>query len=224
VEEYPIWEHTASGGRPTGASRRARVLRFDNLQVRSRYVALSVDSKAESFANSLVNLIHVFGPRGELRQLTLGLPLPRHQAMWKLCRQAKRLAESYGKKMGLHMGPVVECEAMDIHWDWRAWIDEGLADSLTMKELWPNTRLAEDVLSHARPRGIPVIFSPYANTIWHQPDPEALCAHRIQLARTYGYDGFQFYESAAITLATEDGRIVMTRPRLREIFRTMFGK
>lgn len=372
VEDYAVWEHTSGGGRPTGRTQRARVLRLGNLHIRNRYAAVCVKGRNGSFANSLVNLIHVFGEKGEERLLTYGLPAPRPQSMWtqtsaiqfgeeagvsagrmlshilfgeslaqptanipgynamamrhvldsrdsflavardkergiaslspsfqesrdwwlsqlkimleagadgielrfrhhqspqswaeygfeppvrdaflarygvdlwttddfdaaawralrgegytEFCRQARKLTRSFGKRLGLHTGPIEECAALDMQWDWRAWVDEGLADSLTMKELWPHTRLAEEVLSHTRPRGTRVIFSPYANTIWNAPGGEAICAERIRLAQEHGYDGFQFYESAAITRATPQGEILMIQPALRELFQKTFAR
>ena len=73
IEDYPVWEHTPSGGRPAGRDRRARVMRLRNLDVRSRYMALAVEGREESFANTLINLIHIFGENEEERRLTYGL-------------------------------------------------------------------------------------------------------------------------------------------------------
>ena len=152
----------------------------------------------------------------------------RGEAYTEFYREAKRLARSYGKPLGLHIGPIEQLEpeqgcALEMHLDWRTWIDEGLADSITLKELWPHTRFFEELLSHARPRGVSVAFSPYANNIWRRSDGVRICADRIRLAREYGCDGFQFYESAAIVRADEAGRIVMLQPELREVFRREFG-
>ena len=114
---------------------------------------------------------------------------------------------------------------MDIHCDWRAWLDEGLADSVTLKEIWPRTRFAEEILAHTRPRGIPVIFCPYANAryLWQPGAPGvAVCADWIRLAREGGFDGYQFYECAAVVRATPGGDVVMEQPALRDLFRQEF--
>lgn len=368
VEEYPVWEHTSSGGRSTGRTRRVRVMRFTGLRLTSRYVQLLTPTQTGSFANDLVNLIHVFGPQHEERHITLGVTaqlqddgmfdvrewegdvlqrpvsfgntsvlwtpsanfpgynamatrhvldaregliafargkasgervmspayqetrdwwlsrlklmldagadgielrvrhhhsplswaelgfeppvrrafLDRHgvdlwktddfdKAAWRrlrgeayseFYRQASQLVRSRGKRLGLHIGPIEEMDpkiggALDMHWDWRSWIDQGLADSVTMKELWPCTRLAEDVLDHTRRRGIPVIFSPFGISIMQRSDTLKICGDRCRLAIEHGFDGFQFYESAAILEATIDGRVLPIKPGLGELLRNL---
>ena len=373
IEEYPVWEHTASGGRPTGRNRRARVMRLKNLDIRSKYMALTVEGREESFANSLVNLIHVFGEHEEERRLTYGLMsravpaepercnLPtrvpdfrtlgvefdcwpgtptnvfpdydgirasyaldgpsgilavargkeqgpiamlspsfaevqdwwltwvqdcldagadgielrvrnhhntltwrefgfekpvrdeflkrygvdiwitddfdpaawrqlRGEAYTQFYRRVRDLTRRHGKPMGLHISPTTagmepeQGAAMEIHWDWRRWLGEGLCDSVTMKELWPRTSLAEEVLSLARPRNIRTIFCPYANNLWRKPGGERIVADWIRLAREGGYDGYQLYECCAVVRGSKDGRITMEQPALRELFRREFGK
>jgi len=371
VEDYPVREHTASGGRLTGERRRCRVMRLKDLDLGQNYFALAVDGRARSFENTFINLVHVFGEKGEERRLTYGVkpradraepngagvaekeadfirlgvefdtfpgtpsavfpgydairapwaldgadgflalargkdrspvaalspafpetrtwwlewasdcltagadgielrvrnhhspfawaefgfeaPVLRafkerygvdlaqtddfDRAAWRrlrgeaytaFYREARALTQSFGKPLGLHVSQTMCTEpefgcAMDIHWDWRAWLDDGLADSVTMKEVWPRTRFAEDVLSHARPMGIPVIFCPYANNLWGSSGGERVVADRIRLAREGGYDGFQYYECASVMRARPDGALVMRQPALRDVFRRNFG-
>jgi hypothetical protein len=370
IEDYPAWEHTASGGRPAGAARRSRIMRLKDLNIRSGYFAVGVQSRAGSFANTLVNLIHVFGPEGEERRLTYGLHFRRKETIkgavaqpvdaggivdsgvdfdvwpgtptavfpgfnvWRsrlaldsrdgllaiargkdrnpvaclspsfpearewwldwvkdcldagadgmelrvrnhhspftwtefgfeepvvrafrerygvdllatddfdrpawerlrgeaytaFYRDAKRLAASYGKKLGLHvsqtmcLGPEFG-SAMAVHWDWQTWLQEDLADSVTMKEVFPYSRFGEEVMACTRSKNIPVIFCPYANNLWSAPGGVETCARRIRLAREAGFSGFQYYECASVVRATEDGRIVMEQPALRDLFKSEF--
>jgi len=368
IENYPLWEHTPSGGRPTGEKRKCFVMRFNNLDIQTRYFALRVKSRSASFSNTLINLIHVFGENGEERCLTYGV-LPRANFIayenwgtfkredftengvefdlfdiqgatspgfeaisaihtfdagygflaiargkndgpvsvlspsffevrqwWlslirdvlvagadgvelrmrnhnKVCawsefgfeepirneflnrygidiwktddfdrvalrrlrgefytqfyREAKKLVRSYGKKLGLHISITMDVEPeigapMDIHFDWRSWLKENIADCITMKEVWPKTRFAEEILSFTRERGIPVIFSPYANNIWRQGKGVEICEKRIRFAKENGFDGFQYYESASVLRATRDGKLIMLQPGLGELFKKYF--
>lgn len=375
VEDYPVWEHTSSGGRVTGQTRHSRVMRFSNLTIRNKYIAIAVDARAGSFRNSLIDLIHVFGPKGEERRLTYGLKpregthtpegtwskemldghpdsdfrkrglefdrwdgtptacmpgvegmkqrvaldsghgflafargkdrttiaalspchpearawwlswvrqcldagadgvdlryshhhspfawaefgfekpvrdefLKRHgvdlwktddfdRAAWRrlrgeaytqFYREARALTKQYRKPLSLHVEHLMCVEpelggGMDIHLDWRTWLDEGLADSVTAKNIIPGTRFSEELLSHARPRGINVIHCPFANSLWRTPGGEKVVANWINKAREYGFDGFQFFECAAVVRGTKDGRIVMEQPALRDVFRRNF--
>jgi hypothetical protein len=151
----------------------------------------------------------------------------RGEAYTEFYREVRQLVKPRGKKLGLHISqsmclePEFGC-AMDIHWDWRTWLNESLADSITMKEVWPHSRFGEEVTKHTRPGGVPVIFCPYANTLWSAPGGAEVCARRIQLAREHGFDGFQYYECASVVRGTKDGRIIMEQPALKEVFQKEF--
>ncbi len=373
VEDYPVWEHASSGGRPTGANRHVRVMRLRDLDISQKYFAIAVDSRSRSFANTLINLIHVFGEKGEERRLTYGTAprildarvkvqgaasvasssdflsggvefdvfrngvntavrpgfngmesscmlddrdgfiavaggkeraaiaalspsFPEVRAWWlswvqdcldagadgielrmrnhhdsftwaefgfeppvrdefmvrygvdlwktddfdrgawrrlrgeaytEFVRQTRELTRRAGKSLGLHVSASVEMEpgegaAMDVHWDWRRWLDEGLADSVTLKEVWPNTRFEQEILCHTRPRGIQTIFCPYANNLWNTPGGEKIVEGWIRAARAAGLDGYQYYECASVVNGTPEGGMVMRQPALREVFRRAF--
>lgn len=373
IEDYSVWEHTSSGGRPTGHTRRSRVLRLKNMNLKSRYVAVYVEGRDSKFSNSLINLIHVFGDKGEERHLTYGLvrrttqmipneaggmdpyntdfrqvgveydvswgglpssvtagdyisriraidsgegflafaggkdrspvgrpspSFPEVRAYWmdwvkhildagadgvelrmrshgyhiawgefgfeqpvrdeflkrhgvdiwetddfdkmawrklrgegytQFIRQVKQLCDSRNKPLGLHVSPSLEMDpvhgaAMEIHWDWRTWIKEGLADSITMKEIWPRSGIADEIFSLARPRGIAAIFCPYAANTFREPRGEECIADWIRQAHEGGCDGYQLYEAAAVIKGTADGRVVMEQPALRNLLGAEFVK
>ena len=123
---------------------------------------------------------------------------------------------------------------MGIHWDWRSWLKEGLADSVTMKDIWPSSNFGQEILSYAKSKNVPVIFSPYVNHYWSESygiDPsksdstsyaEKMTENLIKLARENGLDGYQFYEGAAVIKPTKDGKIIMQYPELRELLKKTF--
>lgn len=370
VEQYPIYEHTPSGGRKTERTRRARVMRLTGLEIREKYFVVSVPSREWSFANTLVNLIHVFGEQGEERNLTYGTAsntqtpfvadggletgivfdlvagssptsylagydairepfiLDLHQGflavareklqhletshgslgspscpearewwlawvrgivdagadgvelrwrnhtstftwgefgfeppvrneflrrtnvdIWKMddfdkalwrrirgegytqfLREARAITNKAGKRMILHIdaGMNMEAEeggAMNMHWDWRTWINEGLADSLLLKDVWPTTRFAQEILSLARPRGITTVISRYLfSNVWKTPMAEQTLDGLLRIVRDAGHDGFQFYDSAGLLRGIPDRqRVVMKNPAMRGVFRRYFG-
>lgn len=390
VEDYPLYAHTPSGPRPTAAMRRCRVIRLEGLQLTEKYTALVVRGNEKSFANRLLDLLHVYGEKDEEHRLTyaaqirsgdyhyaygkrnpfdgtglefdhypgsptagsgggfdgiranfvldggngpagaapvgvdgpytvlafargrerttvaalspsfpetrqwwlswvtdaldmgadgvefrmanhhadfaygeLGFEPPvrdaflerygvdiwatdefdhaalrrlRGEAYTQFYREAHRLIKSRGKLMGLHIGPNKDTEpeiggAMDIHWDWRTWLTEGLADSVTLKTCWPGSRLFQEILSFTRPRSIPVIFSPYCNNYFssygaavRKTGGERPVDDLIAWGRQAGCDGFQFYEVACAIEADHEGEVKMVEPALREVFVKHFAR
>ncbi len=152
----------------------------------------------------------------------------RGEAYTQFYREAKELVSRNGKKLGLHISttmnaPVANMAAMNIHWDWKTWLNEGLADVVTLKEVWPGTPFAKEVMTMTKKLGIPVVFCPYANDLFldGRNGLEA-CANRIALAREACLDGFQFYECAAVVRGNPDGGITMLQPDLRKLFAKNF--
>ncbi|OHB44037.1 MAG: hypothetical protein A2Y13_02230 [Planctomycetes bacterium GWC2_45_44] len=364
IESYPVYTHTPSGQRRTDRTRKSRIIRLFNLEIKNKYIAISISGRQRSFANSLVNLIHVFGETGEEKFLTFGLRLreddseismpfqlngfefdkypgtptavfaggfdavrstfildscdgviaiargkeagtlaalspsfPETRQWWlswvreileagadgielrvrnhhshlawgeygfeipvvnsfkqlygvdilktddfdmaafrrlrgeaytQFYREAKQLVTAYGKHLGLHISGTMDTDpeqgsAMNIHWDWRTWLKEGLADSITLKDVWPNSHLAQEIFSHTRPRNIPVIFNPCVLPFFVQSmDSCNIIEDMIKIARNCGCDGYQFYECYAVIKGTADGKIIMQQPALRNLFRKIF--
>jgi len=151
----------------------------------------------------------------------------RGETYTEFVRQASERTRGAGKKFGLHVSISLDMEpdegaAMDVHWDWRRWLDEGLADSITLKEVRPNTRFEREILSHTRPRGTQAIFCPYANGLWNVPGGEKVVEGWIRAARNVGHDGYQFFECASVVNGTLQGEVLMKQPALREVFRRIF--
>ena len=152
----------------------------------------------------------------------------RGEAYTQFYRRVRELTRRHGKPLGLHISPttaIMEPEqgaAMEIHWDWRQWLREGLCDSVTMKEIWPKTNLAEEILSLARPRNIQTIFCPFAESLLGRSGGEKLVGDWIRLAREGGFDGYQFYECFTLLRGKKDGSVTMEQPGVRELFQQEF--
>jgi hypothetical protein len=370
VEPHPVWEHTASGGRATSTVRRCRIMRLSALNITEPYFAVAVASRGRTFANSLINLFHVYGDQGEERRLTYGLVArsflhlrpdesapPRHEvppadfrtagvefdvnpgmpsaaqpgfdpikaphtldadngfvafargkdagpigvlspsfpdarnwwiswlrdaldadadgielrirshnhclawaefgfelptveayrerygvellstddfdraahrrirgeAYTQFVREARFVANEYGRDFALQISPTLEMDpsrggAMDMHWDWRTWLREG-ADSVTLKETWPGTRLHREIAELASPHQTQLSFSPFGVGILRSPGGERVLARWIELATRYGCHAFELYESAAMFAATSDGDVKWQNPAIRDVLR-----
>ena len=363
VENHDQWTHAPSGGHPSGQIVKALVMRLSELNIGTKFIAVKVNQADNSFGNRLVDIIHVFGEKGESRKLSYGITsrkmLPKNrnnfmeigvefdywpgtpsavfagfnpmeeivyldgkegfigiarekehgalailspsfpetrkwwlswvedilnaeadgvelrvrnhhshltwdeygfeqpvvnefksrygvdlnmtddfdQGLWRKLRgeaytqfyqEAKKLVAQRGKKLGLHISttmnmPPETAAAMNIHWDWKTWLDKRLADVVTLKEVWPGTPFAKEVMIKTEEQKVPVVFCPYANNLFSGgKNGVEVCANRISLAREAGLDGFQFYECAAVIRGNPDGEIKMLQPDLRELFAKNF--
>lgn len=363
VEDYPAYEPTSTGRRPTGRTYRARVMRFTGLEIPQKYIVLSVPGRTWSFANRLVDLVHLFGEKGEETMLTYGtasntnvpfvmegglekgivfdlctgtptacltnmdairepfifdlgqgflgvarskaqylevgspsFPEVREwwlswvrgilaagadgvtiryrnhcssftwgefgfeqpvrdeylrrtgvdiwqtdefdRALWRrirgegfteFCRQARAVTRQAGKTLGLHIDAAMNVEpdegaTMQIHWDWRTWLKERLADYVLLKEVWPGSRFGQEILSLARAQGIAAVVSRYAfATQWKEPGCEQVLDGWLKAADEGGFDGFQFYDSAALLRGFADRqRVLFKNPAVREVLRRHF--
>jgi hypothetical protein len=108
---------------------------------------------------------------------------------------------------------------MEIHWDWRTWIGEGLADYVMLKGVFPGTPFAREITALARPQGIDVVAAFFAFTHkWKEPGSEQLLDAHIRAFQEQGCDGFQYYDSAGLLHGIEDRqRVVVKNPVLREV-------
>lgn len=144
----------------------------------------------------------------------------------RFLRRARTLVMSRGKKLGLHVSVGMDMDlrqgaAMQMHWDWRTWLNEGLADSVTMKEIWPGSRFAGELHEVARARDIPVIFTPYGGDCGPgESGLDGAMALRIRRARELGFAGFQQYVPLVRGLADES--ITRLNPIACQTLRALF--
>ncbi|MCE9590207.1 MAG: hypothetical protein K8S99_06750 [Planctomycetes bacterium] len=141
-------------------------------------------------------------------------------------REAAAVVRARGKKIVLHIDGHFDHApgtgaAMNMVCDWRTWLEEGLADRVTGKALWPGASFSREVVALAHAKGVPVSFTPYCNnffedrsTMNHSGDSPRGCEipvdRLIRWGREAGYDGFTFYECASALRAAADGSV---RPR-----------
>ncbi len=102
IEDYPVYRSTPSGPVPTDRRRRARVFRFDGLEIREPFFAIQVAGGARSFQNRLCDLAHLFGESGEEPRITYGISPRRadHATRFNLAPGAESAAPAVGPQGG----------------------------------------------------------------------------------------------------------------------------
>jgi hypothetical protein len=166
----------------------------------------------------------------------------RGEGWTQFLREASAMVRGRGKTLTLHIDGYFEGApgtggGMNLASDWRTWLEEGLADRVTGKSLWPGSSLSREVLALAHAKGIPVSYAPYCNNFFedrrtpnHIGDSPAGCEvpvdRLIDWGRRGGYDRFVFYECASALRARPDGTIGFraNAEPLRDVMRRHFGK
>lgn len=130
-------------------------------------------------------------------------------------RKAASMIRSRGKRVQLHVN-LLGRRYMGMKWDWPRWIAEGLADEITLKNVWPGDREYLDVIvPHTLSRGIPVYSCPYLVEPKGITSLEATLATRLRDAAADGREsGFILYESAAVASIAPDMRPTIHSPEI----------
>jgi hypothetical protein len=146
----------------------------------------------------------------------------------KFLREASARLRQMGKTVLAHvdprMRPSTEHGSMEVHFDWEAWIQEGLLDGVTLKTQTMLDEQATKVTLAAREAGLKVNFCPYVNRIPEQPDARDLAKSLVDEACEGGLDGLIMYENAAFMSATDDGHVEITHPWLLDLFHERAAK
>jgi len=90
---------------------------------------------------------------------------------------------------------------MEIHWDWRRWLDQGIPDEVTFKTIFTDNAFSPeglDLIKRCRDKAIPVSVCPFLQAI---PD----LAGYLAKVETLGLDAFTVYEAATLWVAVPEG-------------------
>ncbi len=145
------------------------------------------------------------------RQAILG------ESYTEFVRAASTLIHARGKKTQIHIGhDEVRGGNLPIRWDWERWIEEGLADELTLMTDYPS-RYTARVARLAAPRGIPMYFRKYLNSITYRPRWPRMFRRYLRQSRALGHAGFMLYESAMVVRGRPDGTFDVRFPDIPRI-------
>jgi len=140
-------------------------------------------------------------------------------------REASRITRDHGAKMQHHVSVPMDCPPhlrpmTNIHWQWQRWMEEGLLDAVTLKNLEPDSGFFDEVMAATEEHGVEAIHCPYLNCILCASDTwKQQLSAVVQGVTDKGMDGLILYESASFLNADDAGDIKEVFPGLREILR-----
>lgn len=138
-------------------------------------------------------------------------------------REARKMVHAAGKRLHLHLElgfqePEFHPD-LEIYFDWRRWLDEGLADGVGVKGgRCMQSPLSQEFAAHARACGVTQVdFNPSLNILTGHPDPQAFMRYVLDDTLGGGADGLILYENAVFMAARPDGSLEIKTPWLLEM-------
>ena len=132
-------------------------------------------------------------------------------------REAKQELKKHSKKLQVHINGMMAGTpdtptTMDIHWNWRQWLDEGIPDAVTFQALAADrtfrNHMGRELIKACYDKSIPIYYRPFVGSAQELKDWTALGM------RDSGLNGFVVYESATLYASQADGTIKDIRPGL----------
>lgn len=145
-------------------------------------------------------------------------------AYTQFLRDTSKKVRSRGKKMQHHVSRPMDSQPdqrplINIRWNWRQWIEEGLLDEITLKDLELNSGFCHQVKAHARRHGVTTWHCPYLGVLFDASSTWAVTMEQIVRQNyTTGSDGLMLYEAATFMRGDSEGQINLLYPDLNRIF------
>ena len=136
------------------------------------------------------------------------------EAAQRLRRAGMGVQLHVNKRMG---SPDWHIDA-EVHFDWPAWLRDGLVDEVTIKMPFVTMGLGAEVALAARDAGARVNLCPYLNGLPRTDRGPRLAEFMLDETLRGGADGFIMYENAAFLAAREDGGLEVSCPYLLDTF------
>jgi hypothetical protein len=139
-------------------------------------------------------------------------------------RDTSSLVRGRGKKMQHHVSRPMDCRPdqrpmINIRWNWRQWIEEGLLDEITLKDLELESGFCRQVMDHASRHHVTTWHCPYLGVLFDASSTWAVTMEQL-MRHNYaaGTDGLMLYEAATFMRGDADGTINLLYPDLRRIY------
>jgi hypothetical protein len=121
-------------------------------------------------------------------------------------KKAAAMVKASGRKFCLHVPDVAfgspsQSTMMEIHWDWRSWLDQGIPDEVTFKTIFTDNAFTPeglDLIKRCHDKAIPISVCPFLHAI---PD----LAGYLAKVENLGMDTFTVYEAATLWVAIPEG-------------------
>ena len=144
-------------------------------------------------------------------------------------REARRLLNKHKIKMSLDINneqilDATKPQQLEIYWDWKTWIKEGLADMITVKGPFPDSYEDREIRKWTNKYNISTYLSlPNFWADWIKGNTkERIIYNLLDHVKRVGHNGYIFYESGNAMTAQKDGTFKILIPEIKYILKPFF--
>lgn len=106
----------------------------------------------------------------------------------------------------------------NIRWDWQKWIEEGIVDAVTLKNMETGTAFYDKVMGVAEAHNVKTYACPYLNIVLSMSDSWSVqLADLVRGIKDAGVDGLILYEVASFLRGTKSGDVVQKFPQIGKV-------
>lgn len=140
-------------------------------------------------------------------------------------RKASALIRKRGKKVQIHIGPNLISRDefkryMNFNWEWEKWLEDKLADAITIKGGLSPADIWETIKSRMpNNKIIPSFYCPYMDNILRYPDWPNLFRRTLDQSKELGQSGIILYETASFLKAAGNHKFELLYPELPKILK-----
>lgn len=141
-------------------------------------------------------------------------------------RKARALSRQYRRVLQHHVSISMDVTPaqmgmVGIYWDWRTWLKEGLADEITLKEIFPGHPFFDEVTDLARASRIRMHFCPFMNSVLaREPNYDEIIGGHMARALEEGLDGYWLHEVYCLLKRdVVNDKVEFTHPKLENAIR-----
>lgn len=115
-------------------------------------------------------------------------------------------------------------QMMEIFWEWRHWIKDGLVDLVTVKGPFPDSFEDREIRTWTRKYNIPTaVCLPNFWARWIGGNTrERIAEHLLDRIRQAGHNGWILYEASNVMKARKDGTFLVVMPEIEQILKPYF--
>jgi hypothetical protein len=134
-----------------------------------------------------------------------------------LC-EIRDAVHKHGKKLLHHINPQMDLPPgrqplINIDFNWKKWLKEGIIDGFTLKEIWPEDPFYTEIMQEAEGKDLIITMSTYLLSVFENHSYPEIIKAFAETAHKHGIDVYDLYEASSWVQATAPGVVEPVRDK-----------